>query len=71
MKPCSCGSRRFSVEAVYSAKDYIELKDDGSEDFDVNDTEYGDGEWEDHSTVTCLDCGKTMEYSEWANQDEE
>lgn len=67
MKPCTCGSVEFSVQAVYAGVDRIRL--DG-EDFEIIDTHYGDGEWEDMGTVTCCECGKTMPYSEWSNQDE-
>lgn len=69
MKPCECGSVEFEIEAVYAAKDRIRL-DRGSNDFDITDTHYGDGEWEDWEAVTCCECGKTMTYSEWSNQDE-
>lgn len=68
MKPCECGSYEFTVEAVYAAKDRI-LLDPESDDFDILDTDYGDGEWEDTAKVTCCECGKTMTYSEWSNQD--
>lgn len=70
LQPCECGSLRFRVQAVYSAVDTICLHDDGSEDFDVEDVAYGDGEWEEHGSVTCCECGKVMEYGEWSNQDE-
>lgn len=69
MKACVCGSRRFDISAVYSACDKIELDDD-NEGFDLIDTTYGDGEWEDHSEVTCAECGKSFEYKDWDNQEE-
>lgn len=71
MKKCDCGSIHFTIEAVYAATDHIRLHDDGSEDFDIIDTSYGDGEWEDWATVTCSGCGKTTTYSEWNRQEED
>ena len=67
MKPCECGSVEFVIEALYTAKDRIRLTED---DFEIIDTHYGDGEWEDMGAVKCAECGKVMTYSEWRNQDE-
>lgn len=64
MTACTCGSRTFEIDAVYAAKDRIQIGDDDPEDFTVIDTTYGDGEWEDHSTVRCVECGKEMQYCE-------
>lgn len=68
MQACKCGSRSFKVDAIYTATDYITLADDDSEDFDITDTQYGDGEWHDDSRVTCTECGAEVAYSEWSSE---
>lgn len=71
IKPCACGGLEFTVDAVYSATDCITLDDDGSEDFEITDTDYYDGEWEDDSRVICRNCGKIMTYSAWTKQEDQ
>lgn len=70
MKPCTkCKGTQFDVAAVVSATDRIELGDDPNfEEFEVIDTTHYDSEWEDHSTVRCVECGNEFEYKDWENQ---
>lgn len=50
-----CHGRRFKVAALYGAYDFVEFTDNRG-NFEVNDTEYGDGDWDNDSVVDCLDC---------------
>lgn len=71
MQPCECGSHEFIIDAIYTAKDRILLipVEGDNENFEVLDTTYYDGEWEDHADVTCADCGKVTEYQVWQSQE--
>jgi len=70
MAPCEkCGGKRFEVSAVCTAKNTISLCDD-SDDFDIEDTEYGDCEWDDDSTVACLKCGHEILYTDWKEDED-
>lgn len=71
MYPCKkCGGKHFTVEANYAARDRIVLLDqeEYAEEFEVIDTDYGDGEWSDDSTVHCCDCDDEWPYSEWKDR---
>jgi hypothetical protein len=60
MKNCpyrcpQCNGQRFKVAALYGAYDFVEFTDNKG-NFEVNDTEFGDGDWDNDSVVVCLDC---------------
>lgn len=66
MHPCTkCGGVDFKIEATYAALNHVRLIDD---DFEVIDINYGDGEWDDDSTVRCCGCGEEWEYRQWKDR---
>lgn len=71
MIPCECGSVRFKIDAIYTAHDYIELRSDGSDDFDVVETCHHDGEWFDGGNVECCECSKVWDYNEFCEREAE
>jgi hypothetical protein len=67
--PCqNCGGREFKIAAVYDATDTILVSEDG-DDFEMLDTRYGDGEWEDMASVRCVVCDHIMEYQDWTKRE--
>ncbi len=71
MNICSkCGGNRFKIDAVVTAKDYIELDENDPEEFEVIDQELGDSEWDDESAVECTNCGHSFQYQYWDSEPE-
>jgi hypothetical protein len=66
-----CGSRNFRIRnaSVNATVDISLAKDFAtSEDYEVEDTEYGDTTFEDDSDVECRGCERTISYSDWEDE---
>lgn len=66
MKTCECGSTQFKIQTNYAGYTIVDMTPDG--DFDIIDSEHGDGEFLTECPVECRECGKEMPYAEWDNE---
>lgn len=64
MKICLCGSTQFKIQTNFAGYTIVDIEPD-TDDFDIIDSEPGDGEFETELPVECRECGKEMSYLEW------
>ena len=68
MKACEvCGGRRFKVPTIFRGTTEVEVDKAEPDDFEILDTDQGDGEWAEGpgAEVTCCECGETIPMAEW------
>lgn len=67
MKCPKCNGIVFVIQTSYAGSTTVEMTDDG-EDFEIIDSEHGDGEFVTDEMVSCDNCRHELTYKEWEGE---